>query len=100
MYMLKIDEKRCKACGLCAAACPRGVIGIDRNRIEINGTGCAVMENGGCIGCRSCTEVCPDIAITITYAKAEYCSDLNLCKDVPASIGGGTRFRRNSEQEN
>lgn len=88
MYMLKIDEKRCKACGLCAAACPRGVIGIDRNRIETNGTGCAVMENGGCIGCRSCTEVCPDIAITITYAKAEHCSDLN--KD--GRIGGEMRI--------
>lgn len=65
MYTIEIDEKRCKACGLCAEYCPRGVIGIDLARIEVNGLGCAVMRGSGCIGCGICTAVCPDIAIKL-----------------------------------
>ncbi|HIU58107.1 MAG TPA: 4Fe-4S dicluster domain-containing protein [Candidatus Ornithomonoglobus merdipullorum] len=65
MFELKIDEKRCKACGLCANACPRGVIGINRARVELNGLGCAEMKSAGCVGCGICALVCPDIAITI-----------------------------------
>ena len=65
MFELKIDEKRCKACGLSANACPRGVIGINRARVELNGLGCAEMKSAGCVGCGICALVCPDIAITI-----------------------------------
>ena len=65
MFELRIDEKRCKACGLCQNACPRGVIEVNMARVELNGLGCAEMKNGGCVGCGICALVCPDIAIEI-----------------------------------
>lgn len=66
MFKVEFDEKRCKACGLCAAACPRGIIEIDYNKVEVNGMGCAKIKADGCIGCGCCATVCPDIAVRIT----------------------------------
>ena len=49
----------CKSCGLCAAFCPKKVIGFDA-------TGAPVIEKpDACIGCRFCELHCPDFAITI-----------------------------------
>jgi 2-oxoglutarate ferredoxin oxidoreductase subunit delta len=49
----------CKACGICSAFCPKGVIGRDK-------TGAPIIERpDDCIGCRFCELHCPDFAITI-----------------------------------
>jgi len=49
----------CKACGICSAFCPKGVIGK-------SATGEPVIEHpDACIGCRFCELHCPDFAITI-----------------------------------
>jgi len=49
----------CKACGICSAFCPKGVIGRDE-------TGAPVIEHpDACIGCRFCELHCPDFAITV-----------------------------------
>jgi 2-oxoglutarate ferredoxin oxidoreductase subunit delta len=49
----------CKACGICSAFCPRGVIGNDE-------TGKPIIEHpGACIGCRFCELHCPDFAISV-----------------------------------
>jgi 2-oxoglutarate ferredoxin oxidoreductase subunit delta len=54
----------CKSCGICAAFCPKKVIGRDD-------TGAPVIEHPQeCIGCRFCELHCPDFAITIKE-KAE-----------------------------
>jgi 2-oxoglutarate ferredoxin oxidoreductase subunit delta len=53
----------CKACGICSAFCPKGVIGRDE-------TGAPVIEHPEvCIGCRFCELHCPDFAITINEQK-------------------------------
>lgn len=70
MIITKFDEKRCKACGLCTLACPKKIIRINRDRVEINGLGCAELISNECIGCKSCAVVCPDIAISI-YREEE-----------------------------
>ena len=64
MLNVLIDKNKCKACGLCAAVCPKGIIHIDLDEITAYGRGCASVK-GECIGCGSCYTVCPDIAITI-----------------------------------
>lgn len=69
MFIPKIDENRCKACGLCESVCPRGVIAVNTERIEVNGLGCAEIINSGCVGCRRCVLMCPDIAISIAEEK-------------------------------
>lgn len=65
MVKTVFDEKRCKACGLCAAACPKKIIRINTSKIEINGLGCAEIAGEGCIGCGICATVCPDMVISI-----------------------------------
>lgn len=66
-YQQFIFRDWCKACGICAAFCPKGVIGWSENG--------PVIENPEkCIGCRFCELHCPDFAITIqekTNAESE-----------------------------
>lgn len=59
------NEKRCKACGLCVDACPLKIIYINKDRIQINGLGCAELKEDKCIGCGACRTVCPDCAVTV-----------------------------------
>jgi len=56
----------CKACGICSAFCPKGVLG----RSE---TGAPIIENpDACIGCRFCELHCPDFAITIREDNGDH----------------------------
>ena len=65
MSRILIDEKRCKACGLCETVCPLGLIETDKSKIEVNGLGCAAQTGEGCTGCAACAIICPDIAIKV-----------------------------------
>ncbi len=65
MVIVEFNEKRCKACGLCADACPLGIIYVNTDRVMVNGRGCAELKENKCIGCKSCVTVCPDAAISL-----------------------------------
>ncbi len=55
----------CKSCGICAAFCPKNVIGR-------NDAGEPVIERpDDCIGCRFCEVHCPDFAITVVERGEE-----------------------------
>lgn len=59
MYVLTIDEKKCKVCGECISICPVEIYKQEGERIAVGNT-------EECSGCQSCISVCTNEAITIT----------------------------------
>jgi 2-oxoglutarate ferredoxin oxidoreductase subunit delta len=62
---IDVNEKFCKACGLCIEECPQEVMGLAATRINAKGYHPAELIKGGCTGCGICTIVCPEAAITV-----------------------------------
>lgn len=59
-----ISVALCKACGICVALCPKGVL------VEGAGGVPEVANGEACTGCRICELHCPDLAIGIIDAGA------------------------------
>jgi nitroreductase/NAD-dependent dihydropyrimidine dehydrogenase PreA subunit len=76
--VIRIDEKLCKACGLCGDICPRHITEtINKNgkkRTEVNKD----RENL-CLTCGQCVAICPAEAISVDNLVAE---DLLLVRDI------------------
>lgn len=65
MARVEIDETRCKGCGLCTLACPKGLVRLN-DRINVHGyTPATVRTPEKCTGCALCAEMCPDVAIIV-----------------------------------
>lgn len=56
MELLKVDTNLCVKCGLCAAACPNGIIGLSPE-------GPTMLCAAACIACGHCTAICPTKAL-------------------------------------
>jgi 2-oxoglutarate ferredoxin oxidoreductase subunit delta len=66
MVIIKIDDKLCKGCGLCARACPKKIIELSAHKLNAKGYHPAeVTDPGLCIACAACARTCPDLAIYI-----------------------------------
>ncbi len=60
---IDIYKAWCKACGICAAFCPTGVLARDE-------TGCPYVKDiEKCTNCGWCEIRCPDFAITVQQKK-------------------------------
>jgi len=62
---ITIDEKWCKGCGLCIAACKRQVLAFGDN---YNTSGYRLPEAVNaihCTGCRMCEYMCPDLCVSL-----------------------------------
>ena len=94
-----VNEAKCVACGLCAKACPKGLIELvpAKSRVRVQ---CSNKERGpivkknceaGCIGCTLCTRQCEFGAITVTnnIAHIDYskCTQCGKCAEkCPAKV--------------
>ena len=56
MELIQVDRTTCVKCGLCAAACPRGIIQVQQNWPT-------TIDEEYCIACGHCVAVCPHAAL-------------------------------------
>lgn len=62
---IRIDELRCKGCGLCISVCPKGRIFL-AGKVDARGVRMACVDTSvRCNGCAFCYVICPDTAITV-----------------------------------
>ena len=60
---LVINKAWCKGCGICVAFCPKKVLGLKNEKVNI--------VNDGCILCGQCELRCPDYAIYVEVESNE-----------------------------
>lgn len=66
MAKLTFQTDRCKGCGLCVSACPKGLIAIARDKINQKGHHPAeITDQEKCVGCAFCATMCPDCIIEV-----------------------------------
>ncbi len=63
-YDIDIFRGWCKACGICAAFCPKHCITLDENGSPV------VVSSEQCSGCGWCEIHCPDFAISVRETKS------------------------------
>ena len=61
--IIKIDENKCNGCGLCAAACHEGAIGMVNGKAKL-------LREDYCDGLGDCLPACPTGAITFEEREA------------------------------
>ena len=64
-----VDVNRCKACDVCVAVCPAGVLAMVPSDKTILGATISVEHPESCIGCNDCELHCPDFAIFVADRK-------------------------------
>lgn len=64
-FQVQIYRDWCKACGICAALCPKKVLGRDAAGRPV------VLDPAACTGCGWCEIHCPDFAISVEAQPKE-----------------------------
>ncbi|MDI6854106.1 MAG: 4Fe-4S binding protein [Deltaproteobacteria bacterium] len=64
-FEIDIYRAWCKACGICAAFCPRKCLSLDEEGNPV------VADAESCTGCGWCELHCPDFAISVRECLAE-----------------------------
>ncbi len=65
MIRVEINPEFCKGCLYCVHFCPKQVLAAS-GKVNSKGNEYVIAEKmEQCIGCKTCTDVCPDAAITL-----------------------------------
>jgi NAD-dependent dihydropyrimidine dehydrogenase PreA subunit len=73
--IIKIDEQKCNACGLCIPNCPEGAMQIIDNKARL-------ISDLFCDGLGACLGRCPEGAITIEEREAERYAEKKVMENV------------------
>lgn len=66
MAKVTFNENLCKGCSLCVRACPKGILTLAADKLNVKGHHPAICTDmAACIGCASCAKMCPDCVITV-----------------------------------
>lgn len=66
MAKLTIREDICKGCGLCIEVCPKKILALHKEKINMKGYHpVTITDEGACIACASCARMCPDCVFTV-----------------------------------
>ena len=66
MAKITFSTDLCKGCGLCVAACPKGLIVLAKGKLNKKGHPPAeITDQAACVGCAFCATMCPDCVITV-----------------------------------
>ena len=66
MANLKFLTDKCKGCGLCVEVCPKKVLALATDKINLKGHHPVKAVNpDSCIACAFCATMCPDCIITV-----------------------------------
>ena len=64
-FKVKLAEKFCKGCGYCIKYCPKHILTAEDGLNAKGYVKVKVANEADCIGCLSCSTVCPEAAISI-----------------------------------
>jgi 2-oxoglutarate ferredoxin oxidoreductase subunit delta len=59
-----IDTEACKGCELCVPACPVDVLVMTTHQVNRRGYRYPELLPG-CIGCKACSQICPDFVFQV-----------------------------------
>ena len=64
MSKIKIEENRCKSCGICVVHCPKDALSISGTAGK-SGYAPVTVDDAKCIACGICYTMCPDTVFEI-----------------------------------
>lgn len=65
MRKLIFNEKLCKGCGLCVAACPKKILKLGERTNAMGYRVAECTDENACISCAFCATMCPDCVIEV-----------------------------------